>query len=165
MVKDEVALMPYADTLEDGMVPPAGFSVVTRNGFVDPTSVSEVLRILVEVGTSERSPIMVVRSVGGAVARVPADATAYAHRRAELMFVTTIAGPTAAVDAARAGLDAVWERLAPYVHGSYGNFLSSATEADVAAIYPERTYGRLAAVKRRYDPANLFSGNHNVRPA
>lgn len=165
VVKDEVALRPYADTLEDGMVPPAGFSVVTRNGFVDTASVSEVLRILVEVGASERSPIMVVRSVGGAVSRVPEEATAYAHRRAELMFVTTIAGPTAAVEAARPGLDAVWERLAPHVDGSYANFLSSATEADVAAIYPQPTYERLAAVKRLYDPANLFSVNHNVRPA
>jgi FAD/FMN-containing dehydrogenase len=165
VVKDEVALRPYADTLEDGMVPPAGFSVETRNGFVDTASVSDVLRILVEVGASDRSPIMVVRSVGGAVSRVAEGATAYAHRRAELMFVTTIAGPTAAVDAARPGLDAVWERLAPHVDGSYANFLSSADDADIAAIYPQATYERLVRVKRQYDPANLFSGNHNVRPA
>jgi FAD/FMN-containing dehydrogenase len=55
--------------------------------------------------------------------------------------------------------------LAPHVDGAYANFLSSATEADVAAVYPHATYERLAAVKRQYDPANLFSGNHNVPPA
>ena len=99
------------------------------------------------------------------MSRVPDDATAYAHRRAELMFVTTVAGPAPVVEAAGPALDAVWRRLAPHVTGAYANFLSSATEADVAAIYPADTYRRLAAVKRRYDPGNLFAGNHNVRPA
>jgi FAD/FMN-containing dehydrogenase len=36
--------------------------------------------------------------------------------------------------------------------------------AQPAAIYPVETYQRLAAVKRRYDPGNLFAGNHNVQP-
>ncbi|MGW4475058.1 BBE domain-containing protein [Nonomuraea sp. NPDC004354] len=31
-------------------------------------------------------------------------------------------------------------------------------------MYPPQTYERLAAVKRQYDPGNLFAGNHNVRP-
>src|SRR5581483_7107501 len=96
--------------------------------------------------------------------RVPDDATAYAHRDAELMFVTTIIGPAPVVEAARPGFDALWRRFAPHVSGAYPNFLSSATDEDVAAAYPAGTYRRLAAVKRRYDPANLFSGNHNVRP-
>ncbi len=34
----------------------------------------------------------------------------------------------------------------------------------MAAVYPAGTYQRLAAVKRQYDPGNLFAGNHNVRP-
>ena len=55
-------------------------------------------------------------------------------------------------------------KLAPHVSGAYANFLSSASEEDAAAIYPAQTYNRLAAVKRRYDPANLFARNHNVRP-
>ena len=42
--------------------------------------------------------------------------------------------------------------------------LASATEDDVASIYPAPTHQRLAAVKRRYDPGNLFTRNHNVRP-
>jgi FAD/FMN-containing dehydrogenase len=164
VIDDDVALTPYADTLVDGMTPPPGIQLVTRSGFVDPEQVSEVLRILAEVGTSERSPLIAVRSVGGAVSRVPDDATAYAHRRAELMFVTTVAGPKPVVEAARPALEAIWRRLGPHVNGAYANFLASATEEDVAAIYPTRTYRRLAAVKRRYDPGNLFAGNHNVRP-
>jgi len=82
-----------------------------------------------------------------------------------LMFVTTTAGPEPVVQAARPALDAIWQRLAPHVDGAYANFLSSATDEDVAAIYPAETYKRLAAVKRQYDPDNLFAGNHNVRPS
>jgi FAD/FMN-containing dehydrogenase len=161
---DDVALKPCADLLVDGAAPPPGIQIVTRSAFVDEDSVSEVLHILVEAGASEQSPIIAVRSVGGAVSRVPEDATAYAHRRAELMFVTTTAGPEPVVEAARPALEALWERLAPHVTGTYANFVDSATEEDVAAIYPRRTYHRLAAVKRRYDPGNLFADNHNVRP-
>ncbi|MET7462159.1 FAD-binding oxidoreductase [Nonomuraea sp. NPDC005501] len=164
VIDDDVALKPYGDTLVDGATPPPGIRLVTRSAFVGKESVPEVLRILAETGASQGSPFIAVRSVGGAVSRVPDDATAYAHRRAELMVVTTSAGPEPVLEAARPALDAIWGRLAPHVDGAYANFLASATEEDVAAVYPTRTYQRLAAVKRRYDPANLFAGNHNVRP-
>ena len=161
---DDVALKPYADTLVDGLIPPPGIRFLTRSAFADEESVPAVLRILAEAGASEGAPAISVRSVGGAVSRVPDDATAYAHRRAELMFVTTTAGPEPVVEAARPALDAIWARLAPHAGGAYANFLASATEEDVAAIYPARTHERLAAVKRAYDPGNLFARNHNIRP-
>ena len=161
---DDIALRPYADTLEDGGTPPPGLQFVLRSAFVDKESVPEVLQILAEVRASQRSPFIAVRSLGGAVSRILDDATAYAHRQAELMVVTTSAGPGPVVEAARPALEAIWARLAPHVSGAYANFLSSATADDVAAIYPAETYERLAAVKRQYDPGNLFAGNHNVRP-
>ena len=161
---DDIALKPYADTLEDGGTPPPGLQFVPRSAFVDKESVPQVLRILTEARASERSPFIAVRSVGGAVSRVPGDATAYAHRQAELMVVTTAVGAKPVVEAARPALDAIWERLAPHVNGAYANFLGSATEEDVAAIYPPQTRQRLAAVKRQYDPGNLFTRNHNIRP-
>ncbi len=161
---DDIALKPYADTLEDGGTPPAGLQFVPRSAFVDKESVPEVLQLLVEIRASERSPFIAVRSVGGAVSRVPDHATAYAHRHAELMLVTVLAGPKPLVEAARPALEAIWRRLAPHVNGAYANFLASATEEDVATIYPRETYERLAAVKRRYDPSNLFACNHNVQP-
>ena len=164
VLDDDVALKPYADTLVDGATLPPGIQIMTRSGFVDKESVPEVLQILAEVGASERPPFISVRSVGGAISRVPDDATAYAHRQAELMFATTTAGPKPVVEAARPALEAIWGKLAPHVSGAYANFLASATEEDVAAIYPTETYKRLAAVKRQYDPGNLFAHNHNVRP-
>jgi FAD/FMN-containing dehydrogenase len=165
VLDDDVALQPYADTLADGTPPPPGLVFEIRSAFADQESVPEVLRILAEVRASERSPFIAVRSIGGAVSRVPGDATAYAHRGAELMFVTTSAGPKPAVEAARPELEAMWARLAPHVSGAYANFLSSATAEDVAAIYPAEVRHRLAAVKRQYDPGNLFARNHNIRPA
>jgi hypothetical protein len=164
VIADDVAPKRYADMLVDGMTPPPGFQIFTRSGFVHPRAVSDVLRILAEVGTSEQPPVIAIRSVGGAVSRVPDDSTAYAHRQAELMFVTTTAGPTPVVEAARPALAAIWDRLGPHVDGAYANFLTTATSADVAAVYPKETLSRLAAVKREYDPGNLFAGNHNVEP-
>jgi FAD/FMN-containing dehydrogenase len=165
VIDDDIALKPYADILVDGAVPPPGIQLVTRNAFADKASVPDVLRILTEIATAERSPVIAIRSIGGAVSRVADDATAYAHRQAELMFAITAIGPEPVIAAGRPGLDAIWARLAPHVNGAYANFLSTATEDDLAAIYPAETYQRLAAVKRQYDPGNLFAGNHNVRPA
>ena len=89
---DDVALQPYPDTLADGTPPPPGIEVVIRSAFAGQESVPEVLRILTEAGASGRSPFIAVRSAGGAVSGVPGDATAYPHRQAELMVVTTTAG-------------------------------------------------------------------------
>ena len=164
VIDDTVALTPYADTLAPGATPPPGIEFLSRSAFVDSGSVADVLRILTEVAVSPGSPVIAIRSVGGAVSRVPADATAYAYREAELMFVTLTAGPPPVVAAATPALDAIWDRLAPSVTGAYANFLTTATESEVAAIYPVETRSRLAAIKHEYDPGNLFAGNHNVRP-
>ena len=97
------------------------------------------------------------------MARVPGDATAYAHRSAELMFVTISAGPPPVVEAARRTSGDLG-RLAPTSSGAYANFLSRATEDEVAAIYPAATLERLREVKRRYDPENLFAATTTSGP-
>ena len=161
---DDVTLKPYADVLVDGQNPPPGITLYTRNAFVEAAGVPEALRILTEVGANVGSPFITLRSVGGAMARVADDATAFAHRGAELMIGTAAIGPIPVVEAALPALDAVWDRLAPHTSGTYTNFNTTATDADIAAAYPTDTYKRLAAAKRQYDPANLFSANYNVRP-
>ena len=164
VIDDDVALKPYAEVLVEGMTPPPGLQFVSRSAFVDEESVPAVLGILAEVGTSEGTPVIGVRGLGGAAARVPADATAYAHRRAELMFLTISAGPPPVVEAARPASSGDLGSAAPHIGGAYANFLSRATEDEVAAIYPAATLERLREVKRTYDPGNLFASNHNVRP-
>ncbi|GAA4704880.1 FAD/FMN-containing dehydrogenase [Promicromonospora umidemergens] len=165
VLEDDVTPHAYADILVDGAELPPGLQLLGHDGFVDREAVPEVLQILAEVGTSPGSPSIAVRSMGGAVSRVADDATAYAHRRAELLVATIAGGPRPVVEAARPGLDAIWDKLAPHLDGAYANFLGSTADDDVAAVYPAAAYQRLAAVKRRYDPTNLFARNHNVRPA
>jgi FAD/FMN-containing dehydrogenase len=165
VLADDVALTPYAEVLVDGAIPPPGIQLVTRSAFVDKDSVPEVLRILAEAGTSQGSPIIAIRSVGGAVAEIADDATAYAYRQAELMFALTVIGPPPVIAATRPANQELWDQLTPHTNGAYANFLSDAEDADVAAVYPAGTYERLAAVKREYDPENVFASNHNVRPA
>jgi FAD/FMN-containing dehydrogenase len=164
VLDDDVTLRPYADTLAEGAIPPPGLAFVSRSAFVAKDSVPDLLGVVARVSSSDGTPVISVRSLGGAVARVPDDATAYAYRQAELMVVSLSAGPASVVDAARPELDAAWERFAPHVTGAYANFLTESTAADVAAVYPRQTRERLARVKRRYDPDNLFSGNHNIAP-
>jgi FAD/FMN-containing dehydrogenase len=165
VISDDVALTPYADTLAPGAVPPSDIQFLSRSAFVEAGAVPAVLESLAEVATSTTPPAIAVRSVSGAVSRVPNNATAYAHRRAELMIVTLSACPESAVTATEDALDLVWARLAAHVNGAYSNFLSSATASDIAAIYPSNTLHRLATAKRKYDPRNLFAANHNVQPA
>jgi FAD/FMN-containing dehydrogenase len=165
VLADDVTLTPYAEVLVDGAIPPPGIQLMTRSAFVDKDSVPEVLRILAEAGTSQGSPIIAIRSVGGAVAEIADDATAYAYRQAELMFALSVIGPPPVIAATRPANQELWDRLTPHTNGAYANFLSDAEDADVAAVYPARTYERLAAVKREYDPENVFASNHNVRPA
>ncbi|RJL27154.1 FAD-binding oxidoreductase [Bailinhaonella thermotolerans] len=164
VIADDVALTPYAGTLVDALTPPPGIRLLTRNAFVTPESAAGALRVLAEAAASEGTPFISVRALGGALSRVPADATAFAHRRAEFMIVTTTIGPEPALQAARPALDALWERLAPHTDGAYANFLASATEEDVAAVYPAETRKRLAEIKREHDPRNLFAANHNIPP-
>ena len=56
--------------------------------------------------------------------------------------------------------------MRPFASGGvYVNFLGAGEDDRVRAAYDETTFERLAALKRRYDPANLFRRNHNIPPA
>jgi FAD/FMN-containing dehydrogenase len=106
------------------------------------------------------------RGLGGAMARVGADATAFAHR--ERRYFVAIIGIwlDAAEDAAvhQAWTKALWRAIRPEGCGVYVNFLEEEGEARIREAYPAATFARLAAIKRRYDPGNLFRFNQNVPP-
>ena len=96
--------------------------------------------------------VIAVRSLGGAFARVPSDATAFAHRDAEAMVVCMVVLPEAATEADVELALVPWRTVAALGVGTYVNFQGSATDEDVAAAYPPATYARLAAVKRCLRP-------------
>ena len=106
-----------------------------------------------------------LRGLGGAVARVAPDATAFAHRDAEALVVAGVMLPPGAPPQLADAPLARWSTVAARGRGAYVNFLGTATDADVASVYPPATYRRLADVKRRYDPGNVFRRTHNIRPA
>jgi FAD/FMN-containing dehydrogenase len=99
------------------------------------------------------------------VARVAADATAYAHRGSRIM-VNVAAFYDGAEDRARrlAWVDEVCAALRQGDDGAYVNFLADEGPERVRAAYPGRTWERLAQVKATYDPGNLFRLNQNVPP-
>ena len=107
-----------------------------------------------------------IRILGGQMSRVPADATAFAHRDAKVMVVLI----TPFEDPAEAPVHTAWtheyfEALRPRAIGVYSNFLEAEGEDRIREAYPTATYRRLADVKRRYDPTNLFRLNQNIAPA
>ncbi|GAB3671003.1 FAD-binding oxidoreductase [Halopiger thermotolerans] len=103
--------------------------------------------------------------VGGAMARVPADATAYPHRDAEYgMNVHTRWEDPADDDRCIAWAREFFDAMAPHATGDvYVNFVSERTGEESVA-YGEN-YERLAELKATYDPENLFRMNQNVEPA
>jgi hypothetical protein len=104
-------------------------------------------------------------SMGGAVSRVAADATAYAHRDARYTM-TALAGWTDATDdsANVEWVRGLWDELAPSLPNRvYVNELHDEGPARVRAAYGP-AYDRLVALKRTFDPGNFFSLNQNIRP-
>ena len=107
-----------------------------------------------------------IRVLGGAMARVPAGETAFAHRDKPFMFTILSSAPDAAGrERLRPWVEDFWRAMQPRGDGVYVNFLVDEGEARVREAYREATLARLAAVKRRYDPDNVFQRNQNIRPA
>jgi FAD/FMN-containing dehydrogenase len=107
-----------------------------------------------------------IRVLGGAMARVPADATAFAHRTSPIM-VNVAAFYEGPEDRSRraAWVDGLSAALDQGEAGAYVNFLLDEGEARIRSAYPGGTWDRLAAIKGRYDPENVFRLNQNIPPA
>jgi FAD/FMN-containing dehydrogenase len=163
---DLVRPMPYA-----GLFEPVDDMEVTqesaRSLFMDTVDAAAATAIVEHLQAST-APMAVVqlRALGGAMARVPAEATAFAHRDRRVM-----AGVGAVYDRAAdkpvhdAWADGFAAALRQGEPGVYVNFLADEGPARVREAYPGATWDRLAEIKRRWDPANLFRHNQNIQPA
>jgi len=143
-----------------------GFEV-SRSRFLDRLDDDAVRAILAAIEVAPSPMAMVqIRILGGAMARVPADATAFVHRDAKVMVA--VLDPY--VDPSTKEVQVAWtetlhEALATNAVGVYSNFLEREGEDRIREAYGERTYQRLSLIKRRYDPRNLLRLNQNIRPA
>jgi hypothetical protein len=112
-------------------------------------------------------PAVQLRVLGGAMARVPADATAFAHRKSRIMF--NVSAFYATPDEAPVHEAWVTDLAAALMRqadaGAYVNFLGDEGEGRVRAAYPGDTWNRLTAIKHRHEPTNLFRLNQNFPPA
>lgn len=115
--------------------------------------------------STAESPIAEFRVLGGAMARVPAEATAFAHRSSRVMasFIVQYA------DREEADIHNAWvsDSLAVLDQGNgavYVNFVGDEGPARLHDAYPAATWERLAAIKAKYDPTNVFRRNHNITP-
>lgn len=127
-----------------------------------------VIDTMIEHSSRIRSPwsYTIVFQLGGAVAEVDEDATAYSHRSAA--HAININGVWLPHEPA-AAREIAWTRqffaaLEPYQTGAYVNFLDRHDEDRVRTVYGDEKYRRLADLKGRYDPDNVFRLNHNIKP-
>ena len=106
-----------------------------------------------------------LRVLGGAMARVPVDATAFAHRASRIMTnVAAFYGSPEERDDREAWVADFAAALRQSDSGAYAGFLADEGDARVRQAYPDPTWQRLAAIKAVYDPTNLFRLNQNIPP-
>jgi FAD/FMN-containing dehydrogenase len=107
-----------------------------------------------------------LRVLGGAMARVPVEATAFAHRRSPIMAnVASFYDGPADKPVRQAWVGEFAEALHQGDDGAYVGFLTDEDPARVRQAYPGSTWDRLVQVKAQYDPTNLFHHNCNIPTA
>jgi FAD/FMN-containing dehydrogenase len=111
------------------------------------------------------SPMVILDQFGGAVARVPSDATAFGHRDAAYdLIIAAIWSDPAEQDDHVEWAKSFWDAMQPYSTGEvYVNYLSDEGDERVRSAYGHH-WDRLVELKRRYDPDNVFHSNQNIAP-
>ncbi len=154
LIGQQVSLAPYAvvmanasDAAHDGQGEPRFRSGLVAHLDADVASAGAAL---VQSGST---PWFQVRSVGGAVADVPPDATPYAHRYANFSIAAIGHGDR---------FERHWIQLAEHFDGLYLSFESRQGAEVVEEAFPPATLARLREIKRRYDPDAVFRDNFSV---
>jgi FAD/FMN-containing dehydrogenase len=141
-------------------------TAVSRTMFVDAID-REATEAIVEHLQASTAPMRVaqLRVLGGAMARVPAEATAFAHRASRHMVnVAAVYQRPEQAPEHQAWVDRFAAALQDGDARAYVNFLGDEGQARIHQAYPGPTWERLAAIKARYDPTNLFRRNQNIPP-
>lgn len=167
-IADLLGPMPYPALYELTQEAAQKHGAEVRSGFASEIP-DAVIETIVERVSAGNAPITMVqlRPLGGAMARVAPGDTAFAHRDARFLVLAVAAWFDPAEDASghRQWTRDTWDAIKHIRNGVYVNFLADEGEERVREAYPSATYERLAQVKRRYDPHNVFQANQNVRPA
>jgi FAD/FMN-containing dehydrogenase len=167
-IADVVGPMPYPALYRFTAHQSAPHAATVRSMFAEALSDDALDAALKAVG-EDPYPFCAVqlRALGGAAARVGNEATAFAHRD-KPYFVTILRGwmdPAEDPAPHHAWVEAIWGAIRREGSGVYVNFLEQEGAGRVRDAYPPATHARLAAIKRHYDPRNLFRFNQNIAPA
>jgi FAD/FMN-containing dehydrogenase len=163
---DMVKPMPYPEIyklMEAEGGPP---QEVAHSFFLDTVD-QHVAETLVNHLQASTAPVAVaqLRVLGGAMARVPAAATAFAHRHQRLMAaIGAVYEHAEETPKHQAWLNDFVAALHQGNNGVYVNFLGDEGQLRVREAYPGTTWDRLTAIKAQYDPTNLFHLNQNIPP-
>ena len=138
----------------------------SRTMFIDHVDHSVAETILNHLKASTGSmAVTQLRALGGAMARVLVEATAFAHRQSRIMVNLAALYENPAEKATHeAWVTNFAAAIRQSDEGVYVNFLGNEGELQLRAAYPGSTLNRLADIKARYDPTNLFRLNHNIPP-
>ncbi|MFE0512969.1 FAD-binding oxidoreductase [Streptomyces sp. NPDC058964] len=167
-IADVMGPLPYTgmQTLIDPLWTRGAHNYFT-SAFIEPsdTAIDAVLRHHLTTPTP-RSELH-LHQLGGAFARVPAEATAFSQRDSGVLCNVIARSPdTTDFDAHIAWARAARREISRNGHGAmYVNFTGDAAEDKVRASYPEAVHERLVRVKDAYDPTNMFRLNQNIRPS
>ena len=166
-IADMVRVMDYPEMYKFNEMEGGPPQEVARSLFVDDVD-QQVTETIINYLRACTAPMAVaqLRALGGAMARVPVEATAFAHRKRE--FLIAMGAVYERAEETPTHLEWVvnfMEALRQGEPGVYVNFVGHEDEARVREAYPGATWERLAAIKARYDPSNLFRLNQNIRPA
>jgi len=166
-IVDVISPHPFAgwQAAFDPLLTPGARNYWKSHDFTDlPDAAIKVILDAVRTLPSPECEVFIAH-VGGAMARVPANATAWPNRDAH--FIMNV--HTRWRDKAQDGACVTWTRqlfesVAPFASGSvYVNFMPDDEKERVEKAYGSN-YRRLAEIKRRYDPGNLFRMNQNIQP-
>jgi FAD/FMN-containing dehydrogenase len=107
-----------------------------------------------------------LRALGGAMSRVPAGATAFAHRSKPILVnVTAFSNGESDRIAERTWVTELASAIRPADDAAYVNFLADDGAARIRSAFPDGTWDRLVRIKSNYDPTNLFRLNQNIAPS
>jgi len=165
---DYVGVMPFPalQSAFDPLYPP-GLQWYWKADFVNELS-DEAIALHVKHGAAVPTmhSTMHLYPIDGAAHRVGSGETAFSYREARWAMVVVGVDPDPAnKDLITAWARDYWEDLHPYsAGGAYVNFMMEEGEERIRATY-RGNYERLAAVKRQYDPGNVFRVNQNIKPA
>ena len=164
---DGIRPMPFPalQSALDALYPP-GLQWYWRADFVDELS-DEAIHLYVKWGSELPTPHsrMQFFPMGGAAARVGRSDTAFGYRDAKWSLgIVGVDPDPAKAELIKSWTIRCWEALHPYsAGGAYVNFMMDESQERVKATYGVN-YDRLAALKAKYDPENLFNVNQNIRP-